>query len=53
MLEGGGRLRRRILLAGPSEAAVDKLVADLNRAGLQKVQAEYQKQIDAFLASKN
>jgi putative aldouronate transport system substrate-binding protein len=40
-------------LAGPSEAAVDKLVADLNRAGLQKVQAEYQKQVDAFLASKN
>jgi putative aldouronate transport system substrate-binding protein len=40
-------------LAGPAEAAVDKLVADLNRAGLQKVQAEYQKQVDAFLASKN
>jgi putative aldouronate transport system substrate-binding protein len=39
-------------LAGPSAAAVDKLIADLNRAGLQKVKTEYQRQVDAFLASK-
>jgi putative aldouronate transport system substrate-binding protein len=39
-------------LAGPSDAAIDKLIADLNRAGLQTVKAEYQKQVDAFIASK-
>ncbi|MDR2483533.1 MAG: extracellular solute-binding protein [Treponema sp.] len=39
-------------LAGPSGAAIDKLIADLNRAGLPKVKAEYQRQVDAFLASK-
>jgi putative aldouronate transport system substrate-binding protein len=39
-------------LAGPSEAAVDRLLADLNRAGLQRAKAEYQRQVNAFLASK-
>jgi putative aldouronate transport system substrate-binding protein len=39
-------------LAGPADAAVDKLTADLNRAGLQKVKTEYQRQVNAFLASK-
>jgi putative aldouronate transport system substrate-binding protein len=39
-------------LAGPSDAAIDKLMTDLNRAGLQTVKAEYQKQVDAFLAAK-
>jgi putative aldouronate transport system substrate-binding protein len=40
-------------LAGPSDAAIDRLMADLNRAGLSRVKAEYQRQVDAFLASKN
>jgi putative aldouronate transport system substrate-binding protein len=39
-------------LAGGADAAVDKLNADLNRAGLQKVKTEYQRQVDAFLAAK-
>jgi putative aldouronate transport system substrate-binding protein len=39
-------------LAGPTDAAIDKLIADLNRAGLQKVKTEYQRQVTAFLASK-
>jgi putative aldouronate transport system substrate-binding protein len=39
-------------LAGPSDAAIDKLAADLARAGLPKVKAEYQRQVDAFLARK-
>jgi putative aldouronate transport system substrate-binding protein len=39
-------------LAGPSRTAIDQLMADLNRAGLQKVKTEYQRQIDAFRASK-
>jgi putative aldouronate transport system substrate-binding protein len=39
-------------LAGPADAAIDKLVADLNRAGLPKVKAEYQRQVNAFLASR-
>jgi putative aldouronate transport system substrate-binding protein len=39
-------------LAGPVDAAIDRLVADLNRVGLQRVKAEYQRQVDAFLASK-
>jgi putative aldouronate transport system substrate-binding protein len=39
-------------LAGNSKTVVDKLLADLNRAGLQKVKTEYQKQVDAFIASK-
>jgi len=39
-------------LAGPSDAAITKLLTDLNNAGLQKVKAEYQKQVNAFLARK-
>jgi putative aldouronate transport system substrate-binding protein len=39
-------------LAGNADAAVDKLIADLNRAGLQKVKTEYQKQVDAFIAGR-
>jgi hypothetical protein len=39
-------------LAGPADAAIDKLIADLNRAGLPRVKAEYQRQVTAFLASK-
>jgi putative aldouronate transport system substrate-binding protein len=40
-------------LAGASGAAIDRLVADLNRAGLQRVKAEYQRQVDVFLAARN
>jgi putative aldouronate transport system substrate-binding protein len=40
-------------LAGRSDVVIDKLVDDLNRAGMQKVKAEYQRQVDAFLAGKN
>ena len=39
-------------LAGPSDAAIDRLVDDLNRAGLQRVQSELQRQVDSFLESK-
>jgi len=39
-------------LAGASGAAVDRLIADLNRAGLQRVKTEYQRQVTAFLATK-
>jgi putative aldouronate transport system substrate-binding protein len=39
-------------LAVPSDTTIDRLIADLNRAGLQKVKTEYQRQVDAFLASK-
>jgi hypothetical protein len=39
-------------LAGPADTAIDKLVADLNRAGLPKVKTEYQRQVNAFLASR-
>jgi len=39
-------------LAGPSGAAVDRLLADLNRAGLARVKTEYQRQVNAFLATK-
>ena len=40
-------------LAGPHEAAINKLLSDLNNAGMQKVKAELQRQIDEFLANKN
>lgn len=39
-------------LAGDADAAVDKLIADRKGAGIDKVLAELQSQIDAFLASK-
>ena len=38
-------------LAGAAEAAVDKLIADMKNAGLDKITAEMQKQVDAFLAN--
>jgi putative aldouronate transport system substrate-binding protein len=37
-------------LAGEPDAVIDKMLADLNRAGLQKVKAEMQRQINAYLA---
>lgn len=39
-------------LAGDYEAAIEKMRADSESAGFQKVMEEYQKQIDAFLAAK-
>lgn len=36
-------------LAGDANAAMDKLVEDLNRAGLEKVKAEMQKQVNEFV----
>ena len=39
-------------LAGPADRAIDTLIADLNRAGLPAVKAEFQRQVDAWLASK-
>jgi hypothetical protein len=39
-------------LAGPADAALDKLVAALNRAGPTKVKPEYPRQVNAFLASR-
>jgi putative aldouronate transport system substrate-binding protein len=40
------------LAPGGYQAAVTALRNDLNRAGLAKVKTEYQKQVDAFIASK-
>lgn len=37
-------------LAGDAEAAVDRLIADRQAAGLEKVLTEFQSQVDAFLA---
>ena len=39
-------------LAGPSDRAIDTLVNQMNAAGLQRVKQEYQRQVDAFIASK-
>jgi putative aldouronate transport system substrate-binding protein len=39
-------------LAGPSATVIQTLIADMNRAGLPRVKAEYQRQVDAFIASK-
>lgn len=39
-------------LAGDYETAIEKMKADSDSAGFQKVMEEYQKQIDAFLAAK-
>ena len=36
-------------LAGDPNAAVDRLIADLNRAGLERVTAEMQRQVNEFL----
>jgi putative aldouronate transport system substrate-binding protein len=38
-------------LAGDANAAIDKLIADMEAAGLGTVTAEMQKQVDAFLGS--
>ena len=40
-------------LAGDYQAAIDKLIADSEAAGLQKILDEYQRQINEFLAAKN
>jgi putative aldouronate transport system substrate-binding protein len=40
-------------LAGSADVSIDRLVVDLDRAGLQEVNAEYQRQVNAFLAAKN
>jgi len=39
-------------LAGDADRAIDTLVADLRRAGMETVKAEYQRQVSAFLAGK-
>lgn len=39
-------------LGGDAKAAIEKLKADSEAAGLQKIVEEYQRQIDEFLASK-